>query len=234
MLTLRRAGERHHDPRRGGDAWLTFSGHRRDDLLRDGFGGLEVLDEVRLRSHAATPHRATQPWEIVTYVREGQVEVGDPTAGMSTLRAGEFQRQTAGRAPGLTLIGASRAGGAHAFQLSLRLAAVGPTPGHEHKRFSAADRRGGLCPVASPDARGGSLLLHADAVIFSALLDPGQHVVHALAGGRRAWLHLVAGEVTIGDVVLTTGDGAGVDGTRAASFTARQATEVLLIDLGPG
>jgi quercetin 2,3-dioxygenase len=121
---------------------------------------------------------------------------------------------------------------AQVFQLALRHAGADLAPGHEQKRFSAGDRRGGLCAVASPDARGGSLLLHGDAVIFSALLDPGQHVVHALADGRRAWLHLVAGEVTVGNVVLTDGDGAGVEGVRAASFTARRAIEVLLVELG--
>ena len=45
--------------------------------------------------------------------------------------------------------------------------------------------------------------------MYSAMLDPGQHVVHELSQGRRAWLHIVEGEVTLGDVVLTAGDGAG-------------------------
>ena len=68
--------------------------------------------------------------------------------------------------------------------------------------------------------------------MFSAMLDPGQHVVHELSQGRSAWLHLVQGEVTLGDVVLTIGDGAGVTSERAVSFTAREETEILLLDLG--
>ena len=68
--------------------------------------------------------------------------------------------------------------------------------------------------------------------MYSAMLDPGQHVVHELSQGRRAWLHLVQGEVTIGDLVLTTGDGAGITAERAVSFTAREETEILLLDLG--
>ena len=66
----------------------------------------------------------------------------------------------------------------------------------------------------------------------SALLDPGQHVVHELLPGRSAWLHLVQGEVTLGDVVLTTGDSAGVTAERAVSLTAQEETEILLLDLG--
>jgi quercetin 2,3-dioxygenase len=56
--------------------------------------------------------------------------------------------------------------------------------------------------------------------------------VHELRDGRSAWLHLVEGEVTLGDVVLSTGDGAGLTAERAVSLTAREETEILLVDLG--
>jgi redox-sensitive bicupin YhaK (pirin superfamily) len=88
-----------------------------------------------------------------------------------------------------------------------------------------------LCVVASPDARSGSLRVHQDARMYSALLDPGQHLVHELAQGRSAWLHVVHGEVTQGEVVLTTGDGAGIVNERAVSITAQEQSEILLIDL---
>jgi hypothetical protein len=42
----------------------------------------------------------------------------------------------------------------------------------------------------------------------------------------------VQGQATLGDFVLTTGDGAGVWADRAVSFTARVATEIMLLDLG--
>lgn len=56
-------------------------------------------------------------------------------------------------------------------------------------------------------------------------------MVHELAPGRSAWLHVVRGEATLGDVVLTTGDGAGIVADRALSLTAREATEILMVDL---
>ncbi len=36
----------------------------------------------------------------------------------------------------------------------------------------------------------------------------------------------------MGDIVLTTGDGAGVTAERAVSLTAQSETEILLLDLG--
>ena len=144
------------------------------------------------------------------------------------IQAGEFQRMTAGRGLRHSETNASRTEWAHVFQIWLRPSEAGLEPGHEQKRFSAAERRGGLCVVASPDARRGSLRIHQDALVYSAMLDPGQHVIHELSQGRSAWLHLVQGEVTLGDIVLTTGDGAGVTAEPAVSLTAREETEILL------
>ncbi len=71
-------------------------------------------------------------------------------------------------------------------------------------------------------------------MVYSVVLDVGQHVVHELAERRSAWLHVVHGEVTLGDLVLTTGDGAGIVAERSVSLTARRDTELLLFNLGAG
>jgi redox-sensitive bicupin YhaK (pirin superfamily) len=71
----------------------------------------------------------------------------------------------------------------------------------------------------------------ADVLVYSAVLDLGQHVVLELREGRSAWLHLVRGEATLGGLVLTTGDGAGITGERAVSLTARSDSELLLVEL---
>jgi redox-sensitive bicupin YhaK (pirin superfamily) len=126
----------------------------------------------------------------------------------------------------------SRTDWAHVFQIWLFPSETGLEPSHEQKRFCAAERRGRLCIVASPDARKGSLRLHQDALVYTAMLEPGKHVVHELSPGRSAWLHLVQGEVGLGDVLLTTGDGAGITAERTVSFTAWEDTEILLFDLG--
>lgn len=232
MITLRRAKERYHDRRRKQEVWLTFHPQARADPLADGFGALEIFDEDRLAPGgylAPHPHHEA---DIVTYVREGALAYEDATGRSGVIHAGEFQRTTVGRGSRQSETNASRTECAHVFQIWLRPAQAGLDPGHEQKRFSAADRRGALCVVASPDARRGSLRVHEDALLYSAMLAPGKHVVHELGLGRRAWLHLVEGEATLGDVVMSTGDGAGVTAERAVSLTARVETEILLVDLG--
>lgn len=232
MITLRRAKERHHDRRREREVWLTFFPQDRMGPLADGFGSLEIFDEDRLAPGAGIPRRPQRDAEIVTYVRGGALAYDDSTGRSGVIQAGEFQRTTAGRGSRQTETNASRTDWAHVFQLWVRPLEAELESGREQKRFSAAERRGGLCVIASPDARRGSLRIHQDALLYSAMLDRGKHVVHELLQGRSAWLHLVEGEATLGDVVLSTGDGAGLTAERAVSLTAHEETEILLVDLG--
>jgi quercetin 2,3-dioxygenase len=232
MITLRRTGERHHDRRRKHEVWLTFDANDRNDPLAHGFGALQILDEVRLAPGADLSRRPDLDAEIVIYVCDGALAYDDSTGRAGVIQAGEFRRTTAGRGRRQQETNASRSDGAHVFQIWLRPTQAPIDPGQEQKRFSTAERRGDLRVVASPDARRGSLRLNQDALLYSAMLEPGRHVVHELAKGRSAWLHIVQGEATLGDIVLTSGDGVGVTAERAVSLTARAETEILLLDLG--
>jgi quercetin 2,3-dioxygenase len=232
LITLRRANERFHDRRGKREAWFTFHAGDRADSLGQALGSLEILSEGRLPPGARVPRYPRRESEIVTYVREGTLAYEDSKGHSVVICAGEFQRMTPGRGIRCNETNASRTDWAHVFQIGLCPAQAGFEPGHEQKRFSSAERRGVLCVVASPDSRKGSLRVHQDARMYSALLDPGQHLVHELSQGRTAWLHVVNGEVTLGDVVLTTGDGASITAERAVSITAQGESEVLLVDLG--
>lgn len=231
MISLRRAEARHHDPYRRRKVWRTFDPRDRADRFADGFGTIEAIDENRLPPRGDVPGYAAEQAEIVTYVREGTIAYEDAMGHSGAIHAGEFQRIIAAHGSRHSETNASRADWAHVFQIRLRRTAVALEPGRDQRRVSAAERRGGLWLVASPYARSGSLQLHHDTWIYSALLEPGQHVVHKLTPGRAAWLHIVQGEVALGDLVLTTGDGAGVTAERSVSLTAREDTELLLLDV---
>jgi quercetin 2,3-dioxygenase len=233
MITLRRANERHHSRRRTRDQWFTFYPQDRMEALADGFGVLEALDEDRLPPGASVPLKPAHDAEILTYVLAGALAQKHTMSCCSgVIRAGEFQRLTAGAASRHSEKNASLTDWAHVFRISLHCTEAEVESSHQQRRFSTAERRGGLCLLASPDGRNGSLRLRQDALIYSAMLDPGQHLIHELSPGRRAWLHVVLGELTLDDGVLAAGDGVGFTAERAVSFTARTEGEILLLDLG--
>lgn len=225
MIMVRRASERLHKGWRSHVTWLSFG-------PSDGWSDIASLTECRLAPRGGFPRVSWRDVEVLTYVFEGALALEDSLGGSRVVQAGEFQHLTAGRGIHCTQTNASRTDVVRYFQIGLRPWEVDLDPEHDQKRFTTAQRRGGLCIVASHDARDGSLLIHQDAQIYSALLDPGSRVVHEVAPARCQWLHVVKGEVALDDTVLAAGDGAGTTAQRAISFTAREESEILLIDLG--
>jgi redox-sensitive bicupin YhaK (pirin superfamily) len=223
MILPHPTAARRHIRRLRREGWRSFDGF--------GFGALTELAEDRLppRTHATLrPMRAA---EVVLYVLTGSLTQVDEAGGRGVVLAGEFQRT--GFAAGVRhgAGNTSRGDWAHVFAVSLRAPLVDRCGSPEQRRFSTAQRRGAWCMVASPDGDAGSLRLEQDVRIHSVLLDPGQHLVHALAPRRAAWLHVLHGEVALADLVLTSGDGAGITAERVVSLTARADAELLLIDL---
>jgi redox-sensitive bicupin YhaK (pirin superfamily) len=232
MIVLRRNNERHHVRRRKHDVWLTFEPKNRTDSFANGFIALENFKENRFPPGASVQLDLQNGGDVITYVLEGTLAQKDSTGRSGVINTGEFQRLTAGRGVRRSETNASRTGFTHFFQIWLRPSRPGLETSYEQKRFSEAQRRGLLCVVVSPDGREGSLCVHRNALIYSSILDPGQHLVHELRQGRSAWLHVVRGDAALDDLVLATGDGAGVTAEIAVSLTAREKTEILLVDLG--
>lgn len=235
MITPRRDKERLLVQRRRQVVRRSFDPQNRADPLADGFGTLVALDEIRLppgAGIAALPLRAA---DVFTYVIEGALAQEDSTGRSGVIQAGEFQRMSTGRKIRYSERNGSQADWAHIVQLWLRPRVPDGHHPLEQQRFSSALRRGLLCLVASGDGRSGSLSLHQDAFIYSAILDPGQHVVHELWPERSAWVQVLRGEARIGDLVLVSGDGIGVTAELSVSITAMDGdeTEILLLDLPP-
>jgi redox-sensitive bicupin YhaK (pirin superfamily) len=232
MITVRRAQDRHHVQRRKQQVWQTFSPNDRGDLLAGGFGILEGFSEHRLPPSAVSAAHPRQGAEIVTYVFRGALAQEDSSGSSGLVQTGEYQRIINGRGVRHKETNASRTDWAHIFRICLRPSQVGLACAHEVKRFTAALRHNVLCVVASPDGRNGSLSILQDTLIMSSVLDPGHHIAHELIPGRSAWVHVIHGEATLDDLILTQGDGAGVTVERSVSLTAQESTEVLIVDLG--
>jgi len=233
MITLRRNEERQHVRRGKHDTWLTFFPREGPDLDADDFGILTTFDEIRLPPGGVSTNHTRAESEIVTYIYKGALAQEDSTGHSGVVHAGEFQHMTVGLGIRRKETNASRSDGTHLFRISLHPSEVGLDYAHEQKRFAAAQRRNTLCVAASPDGRKKSLHTLQDALVYSSILDPGHHIVHELMPGRSAWLHVIYGEMTLDDSILTQGDGAGVTIEPSVSLTAQESTEILLVDLGP-
>jgi redox-sensitive bicupin YhaK (pirin superfamily) len=104
---------------------------------------------------------------------------------------------------------------------------------YEQRLFAQADKHNRLCLIASPDGAANSLTIHQDARVFASVQDPGVALSHALPNARLAYLHVIAGEITINGHTLGPGDAAKIRDESALNVQANQASEWLLFDLPP-
>jgi redox-sensitive bicupin YhaK (pirin superfamily) len=233
MNKLLRNSQRRHVRRGKQEVWHSLFAEDLSDPLASGFGFLVAFDELRLPPGDSTEEHSDSEAEVLTYVYKGALSQEDTAGNSGVIHTGEFQRMSTGRCIRHKETSVSRSDWVHTFRISLRPSEIGIDREHMQKRFTEAQRRNLLCVVASPDGRKGSLRIHQDVLVCSAILDSGHHLVHELATDRTAWLHVVCGEATLNDLVLTLGDGVGVMNERSISLTVQENAEILLVDLGP-
>ena len=102
-------------------------------------------------------------------------------------------------------------------------------PRYDERHFPDEAKRGKLCAIVSGDGRDGSLPIYQDAALYATILAPGESVTHPLAPGRRAYVHVVRGAVTVNGKALAGGDAAKLEGEGEATLSGEG--EALLFDL---
>ncbi len=231
MIAVRPAAERGHADHGWLDTRHTFSFASYHDPRHIGFRSLRVINEDRVQPAEGFGPHAHRDMEILTWVLEGVLEHKDSMGNGSVIRPGDLQRMSAGTGVTHSEFNSSPEAPVHFLQIWLLPRERGLPPGYEQKRFPKEQRRGRLRLVAAGDGRDGAVTIHQDADLWTALLQPGESVRHALALGRYAWLHVARGAVSLNGSTLGAGDGAAVSDEAAIEITGAVRAEVLLFDL---
>jgi len=231
MITMRRATERGHANHGWLDSYHTFSFADYYDPREMGFGPLRVINEDRVqggKGFGTHPHR---DMEIISYVLEGALEHKDSIGTGSVIRPGDVQRMSAGTGVLHSEYNHSPDSGVHFLQIWIEPNRRGVEPSYEQKHFPAEEKRGRLRLVASPDGAEGSVSIYQDARVYAAVLEAGDSVTHALADGRRAYVHVARGSVQLNGETLSAGDGAKIQGEPQLRLSDGQRAELLLFDM---
>jgi redox-sensitive bicupin YhaK (pirin superfamily) len=231
MIAVRPAAERGHADHGWLDTRHTFSFASYHDPRHMGFRSLRVINEDRVKPGEGFGTHAHRDMEILTWVLEGALEHKDSMGNGSVIRPGDLQRMSAGTGVTHSEFNPSREEPVHFLQIWLLPRERGLPPGYEQKGFPEEERRGRLRLVAAGAGRDGAVTIHQDADLWTALLEPGKSVRHALAPGRYAWVHVARGAVSLNGSTLGAGDGAAVSGEDALEIAGAADAEVLLFDL---
>ena len=231
MLTLRKNTDRGHANHGWLDTWHTFSFAGYHDLEHMGFGDLRVINDDRVQPGQGFGTHGHRDMEIITYVLDGALEHKDSMGNGSVIRPGNVQRMSAGRGVRHSEFNASRTDPVHLLQIWIEPNVTGIEPGYEEKHFTDDEKRGRLRLIASPDGRNGSVTIHQDAQVYAALLDGADTAMHALAAGRKAYVHVARGAVKVNGQPLVGGDGARISNENSIVLSDARDAEVLLFDL---
>jgi redox-sensitive bicupin YhaK (pirin superfamily) len=231
MITIRKAEERGHFDFGWLNTYHTFSFGDYHDPKHTHFRTLRVINEDLVQPGHGFPTHGHRDMEIITYILQGALQHRDSMGTGSIIRRGDAQRMSAGTGVTHSEANPSPDTPVHLLQIWIFPREQGLQPEYEEKKFSDDEKRNQLRLIVSPDGEDGAVRIHQDAQIYASLLEESQSVVHTLADGRSAWLQVAAGSVTLNDVELKQGDGAGVSKEANLRITAQESAEVLLFDL---
>ena len=231
MFEIIRADDRGHADYGWLDSRHTFSFGDYYDPNRMGFGHLRVINEDRVAPGAGFPTHPHRDMEIISLVLAGEIEHKDSMGNGSVIRAGDVQRMTAGTGVLHSEFNPSRTKPLHFLQIWIRPERQGLPPGYEQKNFAPEARAGRLLRVASQSGAEGAVTLHQDAELFVADLSSSDALTHGLAG-RRGWVQVTGGLVTVNGEALSAGDGiALVEEAEARISGGDGGGQILLFDL---
>ncbi len=232
MLQIRKAGTRGVANFGWLDSRHTFSFGEYHHPEHMGFGPLRVINEDRVSPGQGFGTHGHRDMEIISYVLEGALEHKDSIGTGSVIRPGDVQVMSAGTGIRHSEFNHSKSDPVHFLQIWVIPDREGIAPRYEQKSFTDADKRGRLCLVGSADGRHGSVVIHQDVELFAALLGDGDGLSHEVAPGRRSWLQVLRGAVSLNGQQLDEGDGAAALRESKLLIKGRgDGSEILLFDL---
>ncbi len=218
--------------------WLmskhTFSFGEYFDPYFMGYRSLRVINEDWIQPQSGFQTHPHHDMEILTYVLEGELRHRDSMGNDGVIRAGEFQRMTAGTGVFHSEVNPSQKQALHLIQIWIHPNQFSLSPSYEQKAFLPSE--GGECLrlVASLDGREGSLKIHQQTTLYLGKLVQNQSHQMQRVKGQYLWIQMIRGSLSVNDASLSAGDGASIEGEGVLEFynlSSREESQFLLFDL---
>ncbi len=195
------------------------------------FGPLRVFNDDTLSPGAVWPLHPHRQIEVVTYCAEGEFRHADERGYGGVLKKGHVQHTTVGRGMYHSEINNLPDKPMRFIQMWFLPHERDAKPHYEQKAVERADRTNCLLPLVW-HRHPGALDLLADARVFSAFLETGKAVEHALEARRGAYLYVLeGGPVRVNTHTVQPLGAAMAHGPKALAIDAKKDAEVLLVDV---
>ena len=171
MIEIRKSAERGYADHGWLQSYHSFSFADYFDPRHVQFGPLRVINEDRVAPGMGFGTHGHRDMEIISYVLSGELAHKDSIGNGSVIRPGDVQRMSAGTGVRHSEYNHAAHDTTHFLQIWIVPDRNGIEPGYEEKHFDAADKRGRLRLVGSPNGADGSVRIHQDVRLFAGLFD---------------------------------------------------------------
>jgi redox-sensitive bicupin YhaK (pirin superfamily) len=231
MLEIRRDKEIYEAE--GG--WFHARWHFSFDQYRDpeqmGVGPLRVFNDDRIVAGAEWPMHPHRDIESLTYVVEGDFEHADSLGNGGRLEPGAAQVMRFSHEGALhSERNGSDESGMRFIQFWILPSEEGLASSVQQRQYTADDRTDRWLQIMGPAGEDG-LDLSQDARVHVSRLNSGNTLTHGFEDGRGGYVYLMEGAAFFDDDKLDEGDAAKVAGPHDLSITARDTSELILIDV---
>jgi len=233
MLTVRKSQDRGYADHGWLKSYHSFSFAGYYDPAHMGWGNLRVINEDRVAPGTGFGEHGHRDMEIISYVLSGELAHRDSMGNVEAIPPGDVQRMSAGTGVRHSEFNHAEGQTTHFLQIWIEPNVTGIAPSYEQKTIPAAEKRGTLRLVASPDGAQGSVTLHADAKLHAGLIDGRERAELTLDPARKGYVHLVRGSLDVNGQTLSTGDAVLLEGEGRITLANGSDAEVLVFDLAP-
>ena len=229
MLTIRKSQARGYADHGWLKSFHSFSFANYYDPEFMGWGNLRVINEDRIAPGTGFGTHGHKDMEIISYVLSGELAHKDSMGNVKGIPPGDVQRMSAGRGVMHSEFNHAPQSQTHFLQIWIEPNVRGIEPSYEQQAVSPADKRGKLVRIAGPEQA--RVKIHADANLYAGLFNDAEHAQLQIAAGRKAYVHLIRGQLQVNGVALQTGDAALLQDETQITLNQGQEAEVLVFDL---
>ena len=208
---------------------FSFAGYHDPRFM--GWGNLRVINEDRIAAGMGFGKHGHRNMEIISYVLSGELAHEDSMGNVKGIPPGDVQRMSAGTGVTHSEFNHAKDQTTHFLQIWIEPNTLEVAPSYEQKTIPLAEKQGKLCLVASPSGQDHSVMIHADAKLYSGLFNGNQSADLTLDPTRKAYVHLIQGALDVNGQTLNAGDALFIQDETQLSISNGKSAEVLVFDL---
>ena len=233
MLKIRKSEDRGY----ADHGWLkthhSFSFASYYDPEHMGWGNLRVINDDYIAAGYGFGKDGHRNMEIISYVLAGELAHQDSMGNVKGIPPGDIQRMSAGTGVMHSEFNHAKDQETHLLQIWIEPSVNEISPSYEQITIPTEEKRKTLRLVASPTGEQGSVTIYADAKMYAGIFDQGDSYQQILNPQRKAYLHLVRGNITVNGHAIKGGDAVLMDGESELQLSNPEDAEVIFFDLAP-